>query len=45
MGENPPLSDEEIMSIAVQRMLTGTAHGLGSVTVTAEFPVEGPQVP
>lgn len=45
MGENPPLSDEEIMSIAVQRMLTGTGHGLGSVTVTAEFPGDGPPVP
>jgi hypothetical protein len=37
MGENPPLSGDEIMAIAVQRMRLLSGLGLGQVTLTAEF--------
>lgn len=42
MGEHPPLSDEEIMAITIQRMGLESGPGLADVTVTAEFPGSRP---
>lgn len=37
MSEYPPLSDEEIMSIALDRIHLESGRDLGTVQVTAEF--------
>jgi len=45
MGENPPLSDDEIMAIAIRRMRLESGPGDGRVTLTAEFLTDCPLEP
>ena len=42
MGENPPLSEDEMMAIAARRMRLGFGVGVGQVTLTAEFLTDCP---